>query len=159
MEIRAGDMNEALERGESEKLVLLVEREPELRKVIRILISQLGLDVLETDDPLEAELLLERHDPDMFLLEYVPPGQECGRLIEQFRSSNPGKKPGVILMAAQRPQDDWRNTFRPDLVVYKPFDVRYLIRQLNMLQLKGGGAEISKHRAARRNGWPGREIP
>jgi hypothetical protein len=45
----------------------------------------------------------------------------------------------VVLTVLERPNSTWIKKQQPDVVIYKPFDVRYLERRMvDMIQEKGG---------------------
>jgi DNA-binding response OmpR family regulator len=109
--------------------VLLQEREPSLRRVIELSLLKSGLEITAVED---HQLALEQlHDNyDAYIFEYNPQAV-CGSLINQVRSlSTRSACPVVLVTTTNRPGEDWRKTYKPDLVFYKPFDIRYLERKL-----------------------------
>ena len=116
-----------------EKAVLLMERETNLRQVIAITLRQLGFEVLEAADLLSAHKILDECIPGMMILAYEHPGEGYGELIDSFRQKKPDNKGKLLLITLQRPDDRWRQYYQPDLVIYKPFDIRYLTRQVTGL--------------------------
>ncbi len=118
---------------ELEKAVLLMERETNLRQVIAVTLRQLGFEVLEAADVLAAQKILNERIPRLMILAFEHPGQGCGELIDLFRQRHPDETGKLLLITLQRPDDRWRQRYQPDLVIYKPFDIRYLTRQVTGL--------------------------
>jgi DNA-binding response OmpR family regulator len=116
-----------------EKAVLLMERETNLRQVIAVTLRQLGFDVLEAADILGAHKILDECIPRLMILAFEHPGEACGELIDTFRQKNQEENSKLLLITLQRPDDHWRRHYQPDLVIYKPFDIRYLTRQVTQL--------------------------
>lgn len=118
--------------------VLLIESTNSLRKVIAASLKQLGVRVLEAPDAARARNLLQvqRKAPDVIVVELDLPEGANGKLIERYRKrdpDSPSDPPGhgrVLLTTTHRPEDDWRRKYMPDVVVYKPFDVRFLCRRV-----------------------------
>jgi DNA-binding response OmpR family regulator len=115
---------------ELEKAVLLMEREANLRQVIAVTLRQLGFEVLEAADVLAAHKILNERIPRLMILAFEHPGQGCGELIDLFRQRNQSEAGKLLLITLQRPDDRWRQRYQPDLVIYKPFDIRYLMREV-----------------------------
>jgi hypothetical protein len=57
-----------------------------------------------------------------------PIGKESD-LIEIFRHRG-GEEKHVIVTTTDRPEDRWRKKYKPDTILYKPFDVRYLVKKI-----------------------------
>jgi two-component system KDP operon response regulator KdpE len=110
--------------------VLLLEQEDSLRRVIVLTLKQLGIDVLEASDENSARKCLERKTPDLFIINLDSPTGKKGQLIKLFREKSGDEQGAVLLTTTQRPEDKWRQRFRPDVVIYKPFDIRYLMRRI-----------------------------
>lgn len=113
--------------------ILLIEHDPELRKVMKITLEQNGLRVVAVERFANALQVLEQGDPDLFLVDFDLVDGDPGKLIEVFRR-NKQDKGAVLLTTTSRPDDHWRRTYQPDAVVYKPFDVRHLYRRILSLE-------------------------
>ena len=120
--------------------ILLIEHDPQLRKVMKISLEQNGLRVVAVERFSKALQVLEQGDPDLFLVDFDLADGDPGKLIEVFRR-NKRDKGAVLLTTTIRPDDHWRRTYRPDAVVYKPFDVRHLYRRIQSLE-----SEFKKNR-------------
>jgi DNA-binding response OmpR family regulator len=108
--------------------VLLFESESDLRKVVTACLEQIGLRVLEASDTASARKLITGEHPSLLLLELDFPDGKNSALIEDFRSISQHAKRScrVVIMTEQRIGDEWRRQYKPDFVIYKPFDTRFL---------------------------------
>lgn len=113
--------------------ILLIEHDSELRKVMKITLEQNGLNVIAVEHFGNALQILEQGDPDLFLVDFDLADGDPGKLIEVFRR-NKENRGAVLLTTTSRPDDHWRRTYRPDAVLYKPFDVRHLYRRILSLE-------------------------
>ena len=114
--------------------VLLVEDEPEVRKIIRMQLTELGYPVLETDNGEAAREML-RQIPDIGLLvsDTVMPGAIGGKELVQFaRESRPDLP--VLLITGYASGNAIHEVQELDVpVLRKPFDRQLLERTLTHL--------------------------
>lgn len=111
--------------------VLLLESEDSLRKVVAASLQQLGLRIVEATNAEDARRRLAEEEPDLFVLELDHPSGDNGELIEAYRQQSDDGP--VLLTTTERPQDEWRERYQPEAVVYKPFDVRLLLERVRGL--------------------------
>lgn len=125
-------------RRESERLarkILVVEDDPSLRTVIRLVLEQADYEVDEASNGRVALDLLERELPDLILLDAKMPVLGGAELIGEIRG-DPARAaiPVVFLtgLPGSVPED-----VRPDAVVAKPFDKDDLLEVIaGLLQLR-----------------------
>jgi DNA-binding response OmpR family regulator len=108
--------------------ILLIESDPDLRKVITLSLRQEGFDILEVGDVAQAYGFMLDEPPEILILELDFPDGTNGALIEAYRriSDRDPANGKVVLTTTLRPGDAWRQKYQPDAVIYKPFDVRQL---------------------------------
>jgi PAS domain S-box-containing protein len=114
--------------------VLLVEDEAEVRKVIRMQLTELGFPVVEADNGVEAQALLE-HVPDIGLLitDTVMPGGIGGKALAEFARRHRPELPVLLITGYASTQTGGEDT-TPDVpVLRKPFDVTVLARTVDQL--------------------------
>jgi hypothetical protein len=71
------------------------------------------------------------------IVEYLPKSEADSAIIDAFRDD--ADKGHVVLTVLERPNNSWIMKQQPDMIIYKPFDVRYLERRMDdMIQEKGG---------------------
>jgi DNA-binding response OmpR family regulator len=121
----------------NEKSALLVESNYHLRQVIAASLENKSWRVLEASTGEFAEELLAREKPDVLIVEYLPKSEADSAIIDAFRDD--ADKGHVVLTVLERPNNSWIMKQQPDMIIYKPFDVRYLERRMDdMIQEKGG---------------------
>ena len=115
----------------SSETILLVEPDHQLRRVIAASLEQKGLRVLQASDTRFALNLLEREDPELLILD-LRPSASTDRLVEVYLDDeleNDKNRP-ILITTLDRPDAQWLQEVKPDAVIYKPFDVRYLYRRV-----------------------------
>ncbi|MBI2316697.1 MAG: PAS-domain containing protein [Betaproteobacteria bacterium] len=105
-------------------LVLMVEDDPEVRKVVRTQLIDLGYPVIEAQDGAEALRVLDSvAEIRIVLSDLVMPGGVDGRILaDRVRATRPGV--GVLLMSGY-PTDLWKEGEDLELLS-KPFSIREL---------------------------------
>jgi DNA-binding response OmpR family regulator len=119
--------------------LLLLERDPELRRSVRLALERDGVEVWTAPDAVHAREILAQRSPDLIVLDHENLAEHLGPLIAQYRGGDDGKEGIVLVTTARRIDDGWRLRHRPDFVIYKPFDVRFLCRRVKAL-VKPAGA-------------------
>jgi two-component system OmpR family response regulator len=122
--------------------LLLVETDAELRRAVTFCLKENGWRILPAGDLEEACRILERETPEILVLDMESPPDRQGMVIEKFREQQADGRRGSVLIATdQRLEEAWRHKYQPDVVVFKPFDVRYLHRRiLRLLQEMAAGS-------------------
>jgi DNA-binding response OmpR family regulator len=116
--------------------VLIIEHDPELRKVMEISLKQAGVEVESVSQYANALYVMEQKPPDVFIVDVDLRDGKPGKLIHVFRECRKPKTGIVLVSTSDRLEDDWRRKYKPDSVIYKPFDIRYLIRLIGELTSK-----------------------
>lgn len=118
--------------GNNATCVLLQEGDRDLRRVLTESLEQHGLQVSEATGEQHA-LAAMQQEPELAVLivEFDLDGDSTERIIENFRAAADDGK--VVVTTDDRLKDDWRRSVRPDAVIYKPFDTRYLIQSIDGL--------------------------
>ena len=108
--------------------ILLVESDLDLRRVMTLSLQQVGFEVFDAVDLSHAYEIIKREVPRILILELDFPLGSNGALINSYRKHHDqdAERSTVILTTTRRPGDAWRTTYQPDVVIYKPFDVRGL---------------------------------
>jgi DNA-binding response OmpR family regulator len=145
-ELRAGAARAAHEvTSGTGKLVLVVDDEDEIRKLLRRLLTQKGHRVLEAERGLLALRLVKDHVPDLIMLDAMLPelhGFDIARRIKG--SAKYGSIPIVMMSAVYRGwriAEDLKQNYGIEEYLEKPFrisDVLEIVQRL--LSREGGGA-------------------
>jgi two-component system phosphate regulon response regulator OmpR len=113
--------------------VLIIEHDPALRKAMQISLEQVGVSVEAVSKYTNALQILQQTLPEVFILDIDLRDGDPGRLISAYREHRNRDNGTVMVSTANRLEDKWRREYRPDTVIYKPFDMRYLIRKICLL--------------------------
>lgn len=117
---------ETVSNNSQDLLILIVENDPQLRKVMLHSIKTLGFPVLSSNKAKEAIELCRLKSPDLVILDLEDELPQLN-IVEALRHQNGG---AVILLRSNRLGDDLRSKIKPNEVIYKPFDTRYLCRRI-----------------------------
>lgn len=107
-------------------LVLIVEDDPQLRKVLLHSIKNLGIPVLSSNKVNEAIELCHLKSPDLVILDLEEERPQLN-FVEALRHQDDAE---VILLSSNRLSNELRSKIQPKEVIYKPFDTRYLCRRI-----------------------------
>jgi CheY-like chemotaxis protein len=127
-------------RGRGAK-VLLVEDEEQLRRVMKDLLEREGYLVVEARDGVQALDEVDRHAPDIIVLDLNLPGLDGYGVLQQLRSRPATRGIPVMVLTAKGDEDNEVRVFElgADDFITKPFRARALSARLE--------AVLSRHRA------------
>jgi DNA-binding response OmpR family regulator len=147
-DLRASAMQAArglsAEGGGAGKLVLIVDDEEEIRKLLRRLLTQKGHRVLEAERGLLALRLVKDHVPDLILLDAMLPelhGFDIARRIKG--SAKYGAIPIVMMSAVYRGwriAEDLKQNYGIEEYLEKPFRISDVLEIVGRLLQRGEGA-------------------
>jgi CheY-like chemotaxis protein len=103
--------------------VLLVEDEEQLRRVMKDLLQREGYTVAEARDGIQALDEVDRHAPDVIILDLNLPGLDGYGVLAQLRSRPATKEIPVMVLTAKGDEDNEVRVFElgADDFVTKPF--------------------------------------
>jgi DNA-binding response OmpR family regulator len=112
--------------------VLLVEDEEQLRRVMKDLLQREGYTVAEARDGIQALDAVDRHAPDVIILDLNLPGLDGYGVLAQLRSRPATKEIPVMVLTAKGDEDNEVRVFElgADDFVTKPFRARSLTARL-----------------------------
>ncbi len=112
--------------------ILLVEDEDQLRKVMRDLLERDGYIVSEARDGVQALDQVDRHAPDLIMLDLNLPGLDGYSVLQQLRSRPATARIPVIVLTAKGDEDNEVRVFElgADDFLTKPFRARALSARL-----------------------------
>ena len=127
-------------RGRGAK-VLLVEDEEPLRRVMKDLLERDGYVVAEARDGVQALDEVDRHAPDIIVLDLNLPGLDGYSVLQQLRSRPATRAIPVMVLTAKGDEDNEVRVFElgADDFITKPFRARALSARLE--------AVLGRHRA------------
>lgn len=117
--------------SETGPLVLVIEDEPQMRKLIRVSLSSNGYRVLETGEAGEAARLISGHNPELILLDLGLPDGDGLDLTRQLREWT---RTPVIVISARGREDDKVDALDAgaDDYLTKPFGMSELLARMRV---------------------------
>lgn len=121
--------------------VLLVDDEDQLRKVMRDLLERDGYLVTEARDGVEALDQVDRHAPDIIVLDLNLPGLDGYGVLSHLRSRTTTAEIPVVVLTARGDEDNEVRVFEmgADDFLSKPFRARALSARLQAVLNRRGG--------------------
>jgi CheY-like chemotaxis protein len=118
-------------RGRGTK-VLLVEDEDQLRRVMKDLLEREGYVVSEARDGIQALDQVDRHAPDIIVLDLNLPGIDGYGVLQQLRSRPATRTIPIMVLTAKGDEDNEVRVFElgADDFITKPFRARALSARL-----------------------------
>lgn len=111
--------------------ILIVEDEPQMRKLIRASLSSHGYRVLESERAAEAQMMLTSHNPELILLDLGLPDGDGIDLTRQLREWT---RVPIIVLSARGREDDKVLALDAgaDDYLTKPFGVNELLARIRV---------------------------
>ncbi|MEO8139700.1 MAG: response regulator, partial [Gemmatimonadota bacterium] len=115
--------------------VLLVDDEDSLRRVMKDLLARDGFDVVEARTGVEALDQVDRHAPDIIVLDLNLPGMDGYSVLSELRSRPATRRIPVIVLTAKGDEDNEVRVFElgADDFLSKPFRARALSKRLEVV--------------------------
>jgi CheY-like chemotaxis protein len=113
--------------------VLLVDDEDQLRRVMRDLLERDGYEVIEAADGVEALDQVDRHGPDIIVLDLNLPGLDGYGVLSHLRSRRVTQHIPVVVLTARGDEENEVRVFEfgADDFLSKPFRARALSARLD----------------------------
>jgi len=131
---------------EKRPLILVVDDEEPMRKLLRVNLSVEGYDVITASDGSSALELLEEYKPELVILDIMMPGLDGFQVLDLIRKRS---NVPVIMVTARGEVTSLRDALvlGADDYVRKPFSVRELVARVRA-KLRRTTPEILPHRNA-----------
>ncbi|AUX42225.1 uncharacterized protein SOCE26_036520 [Sorangium cellulosum] len=108
------------------KQILIVDDDQEIREMLEITLIEEGYDVLSAGDGEAALALLERHRPNLILLDMRMPVMDGWGFARAYASC-PGPRAPILVMTAAVDAGTWAREVGACASVAKPFDLNRLL--------------------------------
>src|SRR5215470_7459304 len=123
-----------VETNRTRPVVLVVDDEPAIRRMITDALAQRGYDVMVASGGVEAFRLVKKRDPDAILLDAMLPDVHGFDICKRLKASKRYKDIPIIMVTALykgwRMAADLKEAYGVFATVEKPFDIRELVRAL-----------------------------
>jgi type II secretory ATPase GspE/PulE/Tfp pilus assembly ATPase PilB-like protein/CheY-like chemotaxis protein len=117
----------------SEGTILLVEDEDSLRKVLKDLLEMEGYHVVEARDGAEAMEQVDRHTPDLVLLDLNLPNVDGHTVLRKLRSESRTEHLPVVVLTARGDEDNEVKVLKAGATdfITKPFRPKALVARIS----------------------------
>jgi len=118
-----------------QKVILLVEDDPDNRRLTRDLLSFQNYRVIEAEDGYQALERLQEHSPDLILTDIALPGMDGFTLTKNIRAQEKFARIPIIILTAYLRQTDKETVQATALLRYlsKPVNIPALLTQIQEL--------------------------
>jgi CheY-like chemotaxis protein len=107
-------------------LILLVEDDPAIRRMMQMALEEEGYEVVAVADGLDALGALEQRQPGLILLDLRMPRMNGWEFAESYRS-RPGPRVPIVALTAGRDIAGKAAEIGADAYLGKPFDLEQLL--------------------------------
>jgi type II secretory ATPase GspE/PulE/Tfp pilus assembly ATPase PilB-like protein/CheY-like chemotaxis protein len=118
--------------GSASATILLVEDEDSLRRVLKDLLEMEGYTICEARDGAEAMEQVDRHDPDLMLLDLNLPNVDGLTVLRKLRAEASTEQLPIVVLTARGDEDNEVKVLQAGATdfITKPFRPRPLIARL-----------------------------
>ncbi len=115
--------------------ILVVDDEPDVRRLLEVVLGRKGYRVLTVGSGLGALVTAQREDPDLILLDIMMEGMDGWEVLKVLKMEESTRSiPVVIVSARVEPKDKIRGLQEGAVdYVTKPFSVRDVIASIEVL--------------------------
>jgi CheY-like chemotaxis protein/tetratricopeptide (TPR) repeat protein len=132
---------------EQKPIVLVVEDNEDVRRVVKLYLESHGYQVLEAGDGLAGLASFESRRPDLILFDVLLPKLDGIESLKRLRKSPGGRDVPVIMMSAILQTRDLQaetSQLKVSALLQKPFQVRRLLEEVNrVLGREPGNAPVA----------------
>jgi CheY-like chemotaxis protein len=107
--------------------ILIVNDEPDLVEVSRMILEAAGYEVVKTVDGTHAVDLARHEAPDAILLDFVLSGTDGGRVMQVLRADEVLRATPVVMMSALQDGAERARRAGADAFLQKPFTADELV--------------------------------
>ncbi len=122
--------------GDRSKLVVVVEHDEAIRKILCDMVASIGFQVLSCSSGIEALQIIREHHPSAVTLDLHLPGIDGVEVLDRLASDGATASVPVVIVSAYSSDRRLRSREQVKAIVPKPFDVGELCRQV---ELAAGG--------------------
>lgn len=124
----------------SKRKVLVVDDDPQIRKILERMLIGPSYDVRTAVDGLTALSQVKEDPPDLVILDIMMPGMSGIEVCRQIRETNPEHPIQVLMLSAKDSQADRRRAleYGANDYVTKPFHIASLVRKIQYMFEKQG---------------------
>lgn len=119
--------------GERLKKILVIENDKAIADVVTEFLKDEGYNYVLYNDAVEIQPLIQEHQPDLILLDYLLDSTNGGELCSQVKKTPATAQIPVIIYSAAPKVLQSLGYYGCDLFIAKPFDLDYFAEQIQVL--------------------------
>lgn len=119
--------------GERLKKILVIENDKAIADVVTEFLKDEGYNYVLYNDAVEIQPLIQEHQPDLILLDYLLDSTNGGELCSQVKKTPATAQIPVIIYSAAPKVLQSLGYYGCDLFIAKPFDLDYFAEQIQAL--------------------------
>jgi DNA-binding response OmpR family regulator len=115
--------------------ILVVDDNPDIRRLLGVILMEEGHNVVSATDGDEALELLPGEAPDLVVLDVMMPKKDGFMVLKEMRSSGLRESTKVLLLTARTSEADWLRGYKlgADQYLTKPFENSELVQVVDEL--------------------------
>lgn len=114
--------------------VLIVDDETAVREMIVLALEMAGYETFEAADGIQAMSMLQTHQPDLMLLDWMMPGASGLEVARKIRKSQEFQGLPIVMLTAKEDEDAKITGLAvADDFITKPFSPRELVARLKAI--------------------------
>jgi DNA-binding response OmpR family regulator len=119
--------------------ILVVEDDPAIRRLVKMVLCREGYNVEVASDGIEAVLKLGLSDYDAIILDLMMPNLDGFSFMNTMAASDPERLKRIIVTSAASPNViKERMSGKPFAVLLKPFDIQALLEHVRACVAQNG---------------------
>ncbi len=115
--------------------IMVVDDNPKIRKVVRVILEKKGYEVEEARNGDECLKRLEKEKPDLILLDVMMPGEDGWEICKEIKSDEKHRDIPVAMLTVRASEEDMNKSIEhgADTHINKPFGVEDLLERVESL--------------------------
>ena len=115
--------------------ILVVDDDPDIRRLLEVLLIGQGHNVTSAPDGEEALDLMTKETPDLLILDIMMPKKDGFMVLKEMKSHGVRDTTKILILTARTAEVDWLRGYKlgADQYLTKPFDNEELIDTIDML--------------------------
>jgi DNA-binding response OmpR family regulator len=115
--------------------ILVVDDEPDIRRLLEVILSEEGHKVVCADDGEKALEAIAEQPPDLLVLDVMMPRKDGFMVLKEMKSAGVREATKVLVLTARTAEIDWLRGYKlgADQYLTKPFDNEALVAAIETL--------------------------
>jgi DNA-binding response OmpR family regulator len=112
------------------KQIIVAEDDKAILEVVKIILENDGYKVLPTDKEQEIYEHIQKHTPDMILLDIWLAGEDGGKIARKIKNNKETKQIPIVMISANNETEKISKEVGADDFLLKPFDIDDLLKMV-----------------------------